>query len=384
MSAAPTISRPTARREALVSLVLSAIAIAAFAAVFGLTTRFHDWQASLAARMYRRGERELQSGQPRPAIEDFRSALSLDRDNFSYQFSLAQALEAEERFDESESYLISLWDRQPQNGMVNLQLARLAAHRALSNPAIRYYHNAIYGIWDRDPDQNRRRARLELVQFLLKQNAQTQAQAELIAMQPGLPSDPQLHLRIAELFLQTQDYANSLSHFRQVLRIDRKNTRAAAGAGEAAFNLGRYRSATPYLEAAATANRTDEKSAALLQTSQLVLENNPFRRNLSLAERKRRVRKAFEAASVRLNACMQARGESIRPVAVESSFQKLSNQASHLKARIRTRALNDPEFQDNVMDFVFSVEEETGDCQPATALDQALLLIGRNREGAER
>ncbi|HYL16802.1 MAG TPA: tetratricopeptide repeat protein [Terriglobales bacterium] len=365
-------------------MTLSAIAIAAFAAVLGLTTRFHHWQASLAEHMYQQGERALQSGRAAAAIEDFRSALAFDRDNFWYQFSLAQSLEAEGRFDEAESYLVNLWERQPQNGMVNLQLARLAAHRQLTSQALRYYHNAIYGIWDRDPDQNRRTARFELIQFLLKQNARTQAQSELIAMEAGLPPDPQLHLKVADLFLQIQDYENALGQFRQVLQLDRKNVQAAAGAGEAAFDLGRYRTALRYLEPAVAANHKDEESARMLETAGLIIENNPFRRKLSLAERKHRVHTAFQAASLRLNACMQAHGESTSSAGAESSFQKLYAQEMHLKPKVRSRALDDPDFQENVMDFVFDTEEETKECGSPSALDEALLLIGRNREGAEQ
>src|SRR5207244_11171271 len=180
-------------------------------------------------------------------IEDFRSALAFDRDNPLYQFRLAQALEAEGRFDEAESYLINLWEHQPQNGMVNVQLARLAAHRQSTNRALRYYHNAIYGIWDSNPDENRRAARFELIEFLLKQKARTQVQSELIAMEAGLPSDPQLHLKVAELFLESDDYANALAQSRQALQLDRKNVQATARAGEARVDLGRYRTGGRYL-----------------------------------------------------------------------------------------------------------------------------------------
>jgi tetratricopeptide (TPR) repeat protein len=384
MATARQISKPSVRREALVTLTLSAIAIAAFALVLGLTTRFHDWQASLAERMDDRGERELQSHRAAAAIEDFRSALVFDRDNFLYQFRLAQALEAEDRFDEAESYLINLWERQPQNGMVNVQLARLAAHRQLTNQALRYYHNAIYGIWDSNPDENRRATRFELIEFLLKQNVRTQVQSELIAMESGLPADPQLHLKVADFFLQIDDYANALAQFRQALQLDRKSVQAAAGAGEAAFDLGRYRTALRYLEPAVAADHKDEESARMLETAGLILENNPFRRNLSLAERKRRVQTAFQAASLRLNACLQVHGESTSSAGAESSFQKLYAQETHLKPKVRGRALDDPGFQENVMDFVFDTEEETKDCGSPSALDQALLLIGRNREGAEQ
>jgi tetratricopeptide (TPR) repeat protein len=384
MATAPSTFKPTAQREAVVSLVLSVIAIAAFAGVLGLTTRFHSWQASLAERMYGRGERDLQNGQARAAIEDFRSALSFDRDNSLYQFRLAQALEAEGRFEEAESYLMNLWDHQPQNGMVNVQLARLAGHRDAVNQALRYYHNAIYGIWENQPDENRRAARLELIEYLLKRNARAQVQSELIAMQAGLPPDPRLHLRIAELFFQIDDYENAFAQFRQVLPLDRGNVQAAAGAGEAAFNLGRYRTAVRYLETAVTANHKDEVSRKNLNTANLILESNPFRRNVSLSERKRRVQNAFRSASARLNECMHGRGESTSSGATESSVEKLYTQETGLKLRLHGRALDDPDFRENVMDFVFEVEEQTEHCGSPTGLDQALLLIGRNREGTER
>ena len=384
MVTVPSTFKPTAQREAVVSLVLSVIAMAAFAGVLGLTRRFHTWRTSLAERMYGQGEHDLQTGQARAAIEDFRSALSFDRDNSLYQFRLAQALEAEGRFEEAESYLNNLWERQPQSGMVNLQLARLAVHRDAVNEALRYYHNAIYGIWESQPDENRRAARLELIEFLLGKNARGQVQSELIAMQSALPPDPRLHLKVAELFLQIDDYENALAQFRQVLRLDRGNVQAAAGAGEAAFDLGRYRTAVRYLETAVAADHKDEASRKNLNTANLILESNPFRPNVSLSERRRRVQNAFRAASARLNECTHTRGESTGSSTAESSVDKLYTQETGLKLKLRGRAVDDADFQEKVMDFVFEVEEQTANCGSPTGLDQALLLIGRNREGAER
>src|SRR5205807_8354650 len=74
-------SFPTRRSSDL--LVLSVIAVAAFAAVLGLTTRFHSWQASLAETMRGRGERDLQTGRAGRAIEDFRSALARSEEHTS-------------------------------------------------------------------------------------------------------------------------------------------------------------------------------------------------------------------------------------------------------------------------------------------------------------
>jgi tetratricopeptide (TPR) repeat protein len=381
MEASPTISQPTARREAAVLLTLSAIAIVTMAGVFALVNRFHQWQASLAARLYGNGQWELQRGNPAKAIENFRSALAFQGDNYEYQLSLAQALEAAGRYDEAESYLLNLWERQPQDGMVNLQLARLAAHRHLTNQALRYYHNAIYGLWQQNPDQNRRVARFELIDYLIRESSPAQAQAEILAMAAGLPPDPELIDRAAGLFMEIRDYENALDQFRHAYQLDRKNMAAAQGAGEAAFKMGRYKTAQRYLEIAVNGGRTQAHD--MLATVDLVLSSDPFRRNLPSKERVRRAQSAYQAASNRLQNCMESHGETAGGGA-PSSLQQLEEQRQQLKPKLRVAATN-PDLLESIMNFVFDVEETTEqECGPPGQPDRALLLIGRNREGVER
>jgi len=163
MTHQPETAASTGRREFLAALVLTGIAILAFVAVFGLVNRFRTWQRHLADRLYSQGEQALKVSVPVVAIDDFRSALSFDEDNERYQFSLAQALEADNRVEEARSYLLDLWDRKPQDGAVNLELGRLSAQQTVTDRALRYYHNAIYGLWEKDPEANRHRARVEQV-----------------------------------------------------------------------------------------------------------------------------------------------------------------------------------------------------------------------------
>src|SRR5262249_9084269 len=155
---------------------------------------------------------------------------------------------------ESQTYLLSLWERTPQDSTINLALARLAARRHDLEDAIRYYHNAIYGIWDQDPDANRRHARLELIRLLLAQNALSQARPELLSMAQSLPSDPGLRLEIAALFMRAGDQDQALNQYVEVLRLDRRNHTACAGAGEAAFQLHQYNLAQRYLNSAVEIN----------------------------------------------------------------------------------------------------------------------------------
>jgi len=45
----------------------------------------------------------------------------------------------------------------------------------------------MYGVWTNDADLNRRKTRLELIEFLLENNARDKAQAELVALSGVLP-----------------------------------------------------------------------------------------------------------------------------------------------------------------------------------------------------
>jgi tetratricopeptide (TPR) repeat protein len=392
MQASTALPKTSVRREAVLIAVLSAIAVVGLVIVFALVSRFRIWQSVLAGRTYQHGLNEMRFGNPGEAVEYFRSTLAFQPDDFDYQFSLAQALETAGRFDEAEAYLRNLWERQPQSGSVNLQLARLAAHRDQTTDVLRYYHNAIYGIWKSDSDRSRWEARTELVNYLISKNDVTQAQAELIAMQAGLPADPDLHMQVANLFAKIQDYEHALAEYRQVRQLDRKNVQAAAQAGIAAFKLGHFRSAQHSLEAALYGGDRDPTVRNLLETTWMIFSASPFRRGLSLQDRMARVRSNFQTAVHRLETCMAAHGESTPSAsspaapAGPSAFQQLSTREDELKSDMRPRsALDDPDLREDVMDFVFDVEEQTETmCGPATGPDLALLLLGRSREVAEQ
>ena len=68
-------------------------------------------------------------------------------DDYAYQLNLAEALIGLKRTGEASTYLVNLWDRQPEDGLVNLELARIAVQKGQTEQALRYYHNAIYAAW---------------------------------------------------------------------------------------------------------------------------------------------------------------------------------------------------------------------------------------------
>jgi tetratricopeptide (TPR) repeat protein len=385
--------RSTARRTPLVLAALTLIAIVGFAAVSRLVARLKANEKQIAWHAFEAGLAEMQAGHPERALDDFRAALTCDRDNPSYQLSLARALRDTGRLDESEAYLLHLWNAAPQDSTINLALARLAARRQSIDDAIRYYHNAIYGVWSGDADKNRRQTRFELIEFLLKENALPQAQAELIALAQILPPEPTQHLAVADLFVHAHDFQNALAQYQAVLKLDRRNASALTGAGKSAFNLGRYRTAQKFLQQAVAENPHDAEAERELQTATLVLQADPFLRHISDAERNRRIAIAFAHVGERLKSCAQSKNIDLAANAGNGGANPSANDLPSLWARWQAarpllRRLNAPshaDLPDTLMDLILQIEQQTAQqCGEPSGVDLALLLSARDRETVDQ
>jgi tetratricopeptide (TPR) repeat protein len=370
------------RREPLILALLCALAVVSFLAVSGLARIYRAQQESLGNRWFTRGVADLKERHFERAVSEFRTALLYSRDNYTYQLNLAEALIGMKRPNEAYAYLINLWEREPENGLVNFELARIAVQRGETEQALRYYHNAIYAIWPGDEEAERRNARLELIEYLLNINAKTQAQAELIALAENLADDPSQHARVGDLFVRSQDYEHALAEYGLSLKLNRHNPAALAGAGLAAFELGRYELAQRYLEAAVAANPNDVQSAALLKTTELVLKMDPYRRRISVDQRRRMVIEAFAAAGERLKSC-SAVGNSRGTGSSETSQESLTEEWAKMKPQITEQGLRrNPDLVEAAMNLVFDIERRASvACGPPTGIDLALLLISKLHEG---
>ncbi len=361
--------------------LLLLVVVALFVAVAGISRAYQAQQASLGNRWFMRGVADLNAQQFDSAVKEFRAALLYSRGNYTYQAYLARALIGDGRTSEAYAYLINLWERQPEDGVVNLELARIAAQKSDSQQALRYYHNAIYASWPGDEERAQRRdARIELIEYLLGINAKVQAESELIALEANLGDEPSEQVQAGDLFVRTQDYERALAAYRASLKGDRHNPAALAGVGLAAFELGRYAIAQRYLQAAVTASPTDTKSADLLKTTEMVLQMDPFQRGLSVADRRRIVVRAFTAAGERLKSCTPKNGPT-RPPATPASLQ---DSWAKLKPRITEwRLQRDPDLVESAMELVFNIERQTSaTCGSPQGADLALLLIAKLHEGA--
>ena len=370
------------RQQPVMLALVTGLAVIFFLAVTGLSRAYQAQRGALGSRWYSRGLADLRAQHFDSAVTEFRSALLYSPDDYAYQLDLAEALIGLKRTAEASTYLLTLWDRQPDDGLVNLELARIAVQKGQVEEAQRYYHNAIYAAWpgDRQDHQEARRrdARLELIEFLLQNKARAQAESELIALAENVGDDAALQQQVGDLFVRTLDYERAFVFYRLSLKSNRHNRAAFAGAGAAAFELGRYPEARKYLQSAVEANSDDAESAALLKTTELVLSMDPFQRQVSMAERNRIVIEAFAVAGERIKACAEKSSGTTKP-----GQPNLAENWAKMKSRVTQSQLrSNPDLVESAMDMVFDVERETSvNCEAPAGKDLALLLIAKLHEG---
>jgi tetratricopeptide (TPR) repeat protein len=368
------------RKRPTLLVLLSVLTVVFFLAVTGLSRAYEAQRQALGTRWFNRGVADLNAKNYEAAVTEFRSALLYSRDDYSYQLNLAEALIGLNHAGEATAYLLNLWDREPENGLVNLELARIRAQRGEIDQAVRYYHDAVYAAWPRDQEGERRAARLELIDLLLRTKDLGDAQAELVALAANVGDEPVQQKAIGDLFVRAGDYAHALASYRMVLRADDRDAAALAGAGYAAFQLGQYSLAQRYLQEATAANPNDTQNEQLLKTTEMVLRMDPFQRGISAAERDKIVMEAFATAGERLKSCrlpITSSPGSGPPVS-------LSDEWSAIKPRIGVVGLrHDPDLAEKAMDLVFRIEHQSSVvCGPPTGPDLALSLIAKLHEGS--
>jgi len=218
----------------------------------------------------------------------------------------------------------------------------------------------------------------------------------LLELAQELPPDPAQRIKVAELFAEARAYRDALDEYESVLKGNNTDAAALAGAGEAAFQIGRYRTAVRYLDESVKENPSDPQTRQRLQTATLVLETDPFLRRISGAEGNRRITRAFAQAGDRLRSCAQTKGIDLdtEPDNSQSgSGLALSNDLLSLwklwrEARPdlrRLSAASNADLPDKLMDLVFRIEQQTAlVCGEPEGVDLALLLILRDREAVDR
>jgi tetratricopeptide (TPR) repeat protein len=239
-------------QDAVALLSLLGITIGMSILTYFFFHSFRDRRQVLEDRWYLRGQQALASGHAQEAVLDFRSALTLDSGNRSYEMALANALAAAGKTDEAFAYYSTLRDAQPGDGLLNLQLARLAVKKNRAAQAITFYHAALNGDWRTEGVSRRRTARLELARYLLSLHEPMQAQEQLLTAEGNAMQDPAVTNQIAALLVQADAPGDALMAYQRAQRYAKSNSRemlqALLGASQVATTLGEYKVARVALE----------------------------------------------------------------------------------------------------------------------------------------
>jgi tetratricopeptide (TPR) repeat protein len=227
-------------RDSVALSTLLAIAVTLTFVTYLLFHSFTEHRLELKQRWKKRGEIALANHQPLLAIESLRSALAYDADDRGLQIELATALAAAGRTQEAVVYFDTLHETEPGNGMINLQLARLAATQGNVAAAVDDYEAAVDGTWNGDGVVRRREVRLELARYLITQRRFDEARNQLLIAAGNAADNHKLQLTVAGLLEQAQGDADAYNLYRKAAAFRETRTAALIGAGRSAAALSRY------------------------------------------------------------------------------------------------------------------------------------------------
>ena len=360
-------------------LVLIGCAVGLFFFTRAVATRQSRLEVRTAAQWYEVGESQLRSGAIQNATESLRKATRNDPDNQKYLMRLADALGDGGHNAEAMQALSRLRESDPEDAEINLHLARLAGKDGSVDDAVHYYENALYGRWTGGQvDERQRQTRVELVRFLLDHEDRDRALSELLILDSELPDTATAHNQAAELFSRANDLPRSLKDYVEASRVDPHDVTALTGAGETAFQLGEYRTARHYLEAAVK-NGEDSRTVQTLSLVQTVLANDPLAPHIGVEERQRRTLVVFNRSIRRLEDCIDEQHDG------SAELESLRTKASAAQPKLHSKALlHDPGLTRTALELAYQIEKAASTkCGGAEPADEALLLIARQHGDAE-
>ena len=307
------------RRRLILADSLALITLFGVTALLAVSTNYlyqsyASHQVKLADRWLQRGDQAMRDGKAQAAIDALSSALAFDPTQRNTEIKLAQALASAGRVQEATVYFNSLLESQQGSGVINLQLARLAARQGDETQAIDDYQKAIYGNWEGDGYVRRREVRFELIKYLIEHQQLDRARSELLVASGNAPEDDiSVQLEIDGLMEQAEDPGDALHLYKTILRSHPSLREALEGAGRTAFQLGRYVEAKRYLSRSLEGPGVDQEPASVISRSRDNL-NEATRllalypsTSLSPSERVSRVLTGRKLAMARLAECTQER-----------------------------------------------------------------------------
>jgi tetratricopeptide (TPR) repeat protein len=292
-------------RTTVVPLVSLFLVLILLASVAGFLARaYHTEKHDRAARYFRYGQTLAEKGRYEEAVQQYRAALTLSRDDRGCKLALASALLQLGRPGEAEAHLKDLLQTYPTDGQMNLMMARLLAAGKDPASAEIYFNRAIYGFWP-DGDSSRRvDAHFELADLFLQIGADRKAVGELMRMQADLPENPVLERQLGHRFLRAGAPREAAAVFRRVLRRNRGDAEAYAGLGEAEFQNEKYSVARTAFAYALRLNPGDKQLRKRYELADETNRLDPTLPRLRASERYVRTRTLVEQALKEIESCV--------------------------------------------------------------------------------
>jgi tetratricopeptide (TPR) repeat protein len=367
-SSSPEVAKELAliHREMIQLAVLVGIAVVAFVLTKALAASNRDLNVRNAAEWYSRGQEFARAGRIDEAIDAFRRATVRNRDDRTYVLALANALMLKHDYDGARGLLLRLRETAPEDGQINLDLARVAAARNDVTEAMRFYHDALYAPWPMEQMEQRRGVRVELIRFLLTHNQAARADAELLAAAADIPDERAHHVELANLFTQAGDDRHALEHLQRALHFEPEDPALLTAAGLSAYRQGQYGLAQRFFQQLPSLS---DAAGNVPEVVDIVLSRDPMAPRIGLHERQQRLDFDLSYAQQRFSACIAQHGDAAQDATLGTDL--------HTAASQQPKAI-DQDSLESALDLIARVESTViGPCGPATATDQALLLIAR-------
>jgi Flp pilus assembly protein TadD len=227
----------------------------------------------------------LAQGRTDAALPHLSRASVLNRTNRSFQLDLAGALLEAGQREQAETNLRDVLSEDSNDGRANLLMARLMVNAGRSTEADAYYHRAIYGTWYLAPQSSRLQARLELADYLSRQDRKQELLSELLVLQDATRADPALAGRVAQLFLASGSPARAVSAYQDIIRANSADADAYVGLGEAQVRAGNFRGAETAFLGVLRCRPDDPDAARRLKFATMLEHMDPTPRRLSSAEK---------------------------------------------------------------------------------------------------
>lgn len=364
-------SRKLFLRDSLIFFVLLLATVALYAVTSFLFRSFTTRREQLAQQFAAAGQQALLQKQPDKAVEALRTALEYAPDDRGDHLLLAEGLAEAHRDEEATNYFLSLYETEPADGFINLELARLSRQKGESARAIDFYRAAALGNWEQNGVAQRLQAQLELAEYLIELGRLESARVELLTAAGNAPDSVDMDIRLGNALQAANDPVAALVCYRKAVKLEPHNFTALSKAGREAYETGDYADARRLLEqalreqpnapAAEQLSMLSQDAARLLQLS--------LGRDQPARERAAHIRAAAAIAKRRLDEC----SASFPAAALPQVLQSLKARWQQKVPRMRADA-QDMVSQDEAVQLIFDTEVQTSQSCGGPSGDDALLL----------